>query len=115
MIITLDYSLSNLVTIDNYVQYCTIMAGGDHYMNDLITIDASTARNEFFRMLDKVYMGGKTFLIKKAGIPVAELTKPKVVTKADIMRFAGIWKGKKGTLIEKYAKKFRKESKLFNI
>lgn len=84
-------------------------------MNNYITIDATNARNDFFKLLDKVYMGNKTFLIKKAGIPVAELQKPKVITNADIERFAGIWKGKKGELIEKYAKKFRKETKLFNI
>jgi len=31
------------------------------------------------------------------------------------MRFAGIWKGKKGDLIKKYAKKLRREAKLFNV
>ena len=84
-------------------------------MNNTITIDASDARNEFFKLLDRVYMGDKTFLIKKAGIPVATLSKPRVVTKADIMRFAGIWKGRDGEIIAKYAKKFRKKAKILNI
>lgn len=61
-------------------------------MDGLITIDASKARRDFFKILDKVYLEEKAFLIRKAGIPVAEISKAILTPKRDIMEFAGIWK-----------------------
>lgn len=61
-------------------------------MDNIIFIDASKARVDFFKMLDWVYLNNKSFLIKKAGIPVAEITKPKSLLKRrNILEFAGAW------------------------
>lgn len=84
-------------------------------MNNYITIDATNARNDFFNILEKVYLDNNSYLIKKSGIPVAEIRKPRSVTNEDILHFAGIWKGKDGDTIEKYAKKLRKKLKIVNI
>lgn len=61
-------------------------------MDALITIDASRARKDFFKILDKVYLEEKAFLVKKAGIPVAAISKAISGPKRDIMEFAGVWK-----------------------
>ncbi|MEK7633603.1 MAG: hypothetical protein AAB437_02050 [Patescibacteria group bacterium] len=61
-------------------------------MDNITFIDASKARVDFFKILDWVYLKDKSFLIKKAGIPVAEISKPKsLLTKRGILEFAGIW------------------------
>lgn len=61
-------------------------------MNNITFIDASKARIDFFKILDWVYLKDKSFLIKKAGIPVAEITKPKSLLKRkNIIQFAGAW------------------------
>lgn len=78
-------------------------------MNNTIIIDATAARNDFFNLLDKVYMRDKTYVIKKAGIPVAELKKPKIKTKDDILRFAGIWKDAKAKKLLNYVYAERKD------
>ena len=61
-------------------------------MDELITIEASKDRNNFFKLLEKVFNEEKTFLIKKSGIAVAEISRPKRVKKSGIMKFAGVWK-----------------------
>ncbi len=38
-------------------------------------IDPEKLTGNFFKLLDKVYLNDKSFLIKKAGIPVAEIRK----------------------------------------
>jgi len=61
-------------------------------MDNITFIDASKARTDFFKILDWVYLQDKSFLIKKAGIPVAEITKPKSLLKRkNILTFAGAW------------------------
>lgn len=61
-------------------------------MNTLIPIDASRARNDFFKLLDRVRTHGDRFIIKKAGIPMAEISKPGLKDEKNIMKFAGAWK-----------------------
>ena len=65
-------------------------------MSTPIPIDASQARNNFFKLLQRVYDHRESFIIKKAGIPMAtiktisdEPTSPK-----NVMDFAGAWKDK---------------------
>lgn len=61
-------------------------------MDSITFIDASKARIDFFKILDWVYLKDKSFLIKKAGIPVAEISKPKsLLTRKSILEFAGVW------------------------
>jgi len=61
-------------------------------MDTITFIDASKARTDFFKILDWVYFNDKSFLIKKAGIPVAEITKPRSLLKRkNILEFAGAW------------------------
>lgn len=61
-------------------------------MDNITFIDASKARIDFFKILDWVYLKDKSFLIKKAGIPVAEISKPKSsLTRKNILEFAGVW------------------------
>ena len=61
-------------------------------MDNIIFVDASKARNDFFNILDSVYLNNKSFLIKKAGIPVAEISRPRISSKnKKIFEFAGIW------------------------
>lgn len=61
-------------------------------MDNIIFVDASKARSDFFNILDSVYLSNKSFLIKKAGIPVAEISRPRISLKnKKIFEFAGIW------------------------
>lgn len=61
-------------------------------MDNITFIDASKARTDFFKILDWVYFNDKTLLIKKAGIPVAEISKPKSsLIRKNILEFAGAW------------------------
>lgn len=61
-------------------------------MDNITFIDASKARTDFFKILDWVYLNDKTLLIKKSGIPVAEISKPKsLLAKKNILEFAGAW------------------------
>lgn len=78
-------------------------------MNNLIPIDASRARNEFFKILERVYLEDEAFLVKKAGIPVAEIKKPKKVKRKDILEFAGIWKDLEAKKIIDYLYEGRKD------
>ena len=56
-------------------------------------INASTARADFFNLLDKVYLEDKSFIIKRGGVAVAEISRPKKAPKEkSILDFAGIWK-----------------------
>lgn len=84
-------------------------------MNNIISIDASKARNEFFKILNKVFLEEKKFLIKKSGIPVAEITKPKEINENDILSFAGIWDNKSGKIINKYSQMLRKKGKFIRV
>lgn len=62
-------------------------------MNTVTTpIDASRAREKFFTILERVFSHNETFLIRKGGIPMAEIISPRKVVKKDLMHFAGIWK-----------------------
>lgn len=61
-------------------------------MDEMVTIEASRARNNFFKLLEKVFNDDKTFLIKKSGIAVAEISRPKKAKKSGILKFAGAWK-----------------------
>ena len=62
------------------------------YMDNIIFVDASRARSDFFNILDSVYLSNKSYLIKKAGIPVAEISRPRILfNKKNIFEFAGIW------------------------
>lgn len=61
-------------------------------MDNATFIDASKARIDFFKILDSVYLKDRSFLIKKAGIPVAEISRPKsFLTRKKILDFAGAW------------------------
>ena len=61
-------------------------------MDNITFVDASKARIDFFKILDWVYLNDKTLLIKKAGIPVAEISKPKsLLIRKSILEFAGAW------------------------
>ena len=51
--------------IDTVVQSCTMVIW-EEYMsstNKIVTIDASKARAEFFKILDDVYQGKKSYVI----------------------------------------------------
>lgn len=61
-------------------------------MDSTTHIDASKARIDFFKILDSVYFKDRSFLIKKAGIPVAEISRPKSkLSRKSILEFAGVW------------------------
>lgn len=79
-------------------------------MNDPITIDASKARADFFKILDEVYTNEKSFLIKKAGVPIAELVKSRPKRKNDILKFAGAWKDIDTDSMIKYIYEGRKDA-----
>ena len=78
-------------------------------MSNLITVNASDARNDFFGLLDKVYFENKSFLIKKAGLPIARLGKFDEEEKVDIMKFAGMWENIDSEKVKKYIYEGRKD------
>lgn len=78
-------------------------------MNTPIPIDASKARNDFFKLLDKVYFEDVTFIVEKSGIPVAQVVKAKVKKKKDLMEFYGIWKDIDAEAMKKYIYEGRKD------
>lgn len=78
-------------------------------MSSLITVDASKARDDFFKILDKVYKEEKEFLIKKSGISVAKITKLKNNDDFDIMDLAGAWKDVDTKKMIKYIYEGRKD------
>ncbi|PJE63170.1 hypothetical protein COU88_00990 [Candidatus Roizmanbacteria bacterium CG10_big_fil_rev_8_21_14_0_10_39_6] len=59
-------------------------------MQKYTIVDASEARNNFFKIIDSVYTDKKTFIVKKAGIPLVQVTYLENKRK-DPMAFAGIW------------------------
>jgi antitoxin (DNA-binding transcriptional repressor) of toxin-antitoxin stability system len=78
-------------------------------MNKLITVNASDARNDFFGLLDKVYFENKSFLIRKAGVPIARLGKFDEGKNIDIMKFAGMWENIDSEKVKKYIYEGRKD------
>ena len=79
-------------------------------MDNITYIDASEARINFFKILDSVFLKDKSFLIKKAGIPVAEISKPKSLSKRkNIIEFAGIMSDIDNNKIIKIIYKNRKD------
>jgi len=78
-------------------------------MSNTITIDASKARSDFFNILTKVYAENKGFLIKRAGVPVAELIRPRINKGSDIMKFFGAWKDVDTEAMIKYIYEGRKD------
>lgn len=60
-------------------------------MPELIVIDASKARSDFFNLLLRAYKG-EAFLIKKSGIPVAKIARPDLDNVSNILKFAGAFK-----------------------
>jgi len=57
-----------------------------------IPIDASRAREKFFDILDRVFTSNERFLIRKSGIPVAEIVKPRKKVKKNSIGFKGDWR-----------------------
>lgn len=80
-------------------------------MSNLIPIDASRARNNFFKILDKVFLEDEAFLINKAGIPVAKIIKAEISKRKSIMNFAGIWKEIETRKITDYIYKGRSDKR----
>ena len=83
-------------------------------MDNVTFIDASKARIDFFKILDSVYLKNESFFIKKAGIPVAEISKPKSLSKEkNILEFAGIWSDVDNNKIINRIYTARKDNKKF--
>lgn len=83
-------------------------------MDNTTFIDASKARIDFFKILDLVYLKNESFFIKKAGIPVAEISKPKSLSKGkSILAFAGIWSDIEDDQIINSIYTARKDNKTF--
>lgn len=82
------------------------------------TVTAYEARTNLGELLNEVYYKGDEIIIKKSGKPVAKISRikdstPKISkTKKDLLAFAGIWAGKDGEIIKKYAKHMRRNFKL---
>lgn len=79
-------------------------------MPNLVYIDASKARSNFFNILMRVY-AGEIFLVKKSGIPVAKISKPDISKKGNVLDFAGVLKELEEKKILNYIYKGRKDSK----
>lgn len=81
-------------------------------MDNATFIDASKARIDFFKILDSVYLRDRSFLIKKAGIPVAEISRPKsLLTRKKILDFAGAWSDIDNSGLVKSIYEARKDNK----
>ena len=82
------------------------------------TVSAYEARTNLGELINLAYYQGVEIIIEKMGKPMVKLTKvDKKEEKIEdyekkIRRFTGIWANKDGKIIEKYARKFRKEFKL---
>lgn len=81
-------------------------------MVEVTNIDASKARNNFFNILMRAYKG-EVFLIKKAGIPVAKISKPSLDNKRSILDFAGALKKINDKKLIKRIYNVRKDSLIF--
>lgn len=55
------------------------------------SIDASKARNNFFKILSDVYAKKTSYVIVRGGVPVARIVETNKNKPYDIMSFAGIW------------------------
>lgn len=82
------------------------------------TVSATEARSIFGELLDLVYYQGIGIVIEKMGKPVAKITKVEMKEneiedkRRKLLALAGIWDNKDGEIIEKYAKKLRREAKI---
>ncbi len=57
----------------------------------MIPIPASKARQNFFPIIDDVFLNENLYEIRKNNIPVAWIIKPQRKEDTDLMKFAGAW------------------------
>lgn len=79
-------------------------------MNTPIPINASKARDEFFKILDRVYFEDVEFVVRKTGIPVAKISKSvSIKPKKKLIDFFGILSDIEAEKIKKYIYEGRKD------
>lgn len=82
------------------------------------TLSAYEARTKLGEIMNEVYYNDIEVIVERMGKPMIKIIsvrkeKNQQANREDLIKkYAGIWAGKKGEVIEKYAKKFRKEAKL---
>lgn len=77
-------------------------------------ISANEARTKFGELMNSVYYNGVDIIVERWGKPMVKIVPVNKNKKGNIKDLAGIWKGEDGEEIEKYAKKFRKETKILS-
>lgn len=77
-------------------------------MDNTITVNSSTARNNFYNLLSSVYVDKKTVVIKKSGVEWGRIVPP--ASKKDVfMSYAGFLTKKEGDKLLKLVKTGRND------
>jgi len=82
-------------------------------MNNIVNV--SDFRNNISDYINRIIYKNESFLIKKGKsilIKIALYDKNKNLRKEKLAKFSGIWDNKDGAIIERYAKKLRREAKI---
>lgn len=78
-------------------------------MDNIITVNSSTARDDFYNLMSAVYLNNKTVIIKKSGIPVMTWNKIDDKPKKSFMDFAGMLTEKEGDRLLKLVESGRRD------
>ena len=78
-------------------------------MNNVITVNSSTARSDFYTLMNAVSTKNKTVVIKKSGVPVMKWTKIEDKPKKSFVDFAGMLTDEEGDKLLKLVESGRRD------
>ena len=78
-------------------------------MDNIITVNSSTARNDFYDLMSAVYLNNKTVIVKKSGTPVMTWNKINDKPKKSFMDFAGMLTEEEGDRLLKLVESGRRD------
>lgn len=77
-------------------------------MNNIITVNSSTARKDFYDLLSRAYLKNQTVIIKKSGVEWGRLVPPKT-NEDKFMSYAGFLTDKQADKMLKLVRTGRKD------
>ncbi|MFA7301535.1 MAG: hypothetical protein WC069_04450 [Candidatus Shapirobacteria bacterium] len=78
-------------------------------MDNIIEVNSSTARNDFYTLMNAVYIKNKTVVIKKSGMPIMTWNKIIDKPKKSFMDFEGMLTEKEGNRLLKLVESGRRD------